>query len=417
MREGTRKRAAQPRSHTMKKSALSKASLDKAPKEDLSPTETVRKRVSTPGETPQPAGDRYSGATVCLTAITPFLRLLEEQGPEVLRTSAEHFSVLTQRWGLDGSELTGPTARLPHALVVQLLEQLEHLLGDPAAAVQAAARLHKGDYELLEYLCSTTSTLGEAIQCLEHYYPLLIAADLTLHLQGDEAEIRFRITPGLDAPNSMHEYGMLSNLIMTAQHMKLDEHTKLPNSAHFTHSEPAHAATIRALFPCPVFFDAPHNALRFPRSMLQQPMADADPALHNVLLRLADQEMEALFERSAFPAKVRGAIEATLTRGAALDDVAKELKISPNTLRSRLRQYGTTYSDLLDQYRRTYAKRALRQSQMSVAEVAHQLGFAHPPAFNRAFKRWFGMAPNAFRDGASRPIAERFLRARDTRQS
>lgn len=360
--------------------------------------------------------DGHLGATVCRTAITPFLRLLEEHGQSALQQSAEHFDTLIQRWGIDGTELAAPTARLPHALVVQLLEDVERMLDDPAAGVRAALKLQKGDYDLLEYLCSTTPTLGDSIQCLQHYYPLLIAAELTLHTHGDVAETHFRITKGLEAPNSMHEYGVVSNLVMTMHHVQIDEHVLPPLSVHFAHSEPRHAARLREIFPCPVHFNADHNAVRFSRSMLRQPMANADPALHNVLLRLADQEMDALFERSAFPAKVRAAIEATLDRGAGLEDVAKELRVSPSTLRARLRQYGTTYSTLLEQYRRGYAKRALLQSQMSIAELAHHLGFAHPPAFNRAFKRWFGVPPNVFRDSDRRGLTGRFFGQREARK-
>jgi AraC-like DNA-binding protein len=145
--------------------------------------------------------------------------------------------------------------------------------------------------------------------------------------------------------------------------------------------------------------------------MLEQPMRSADPLLHAVLTRLADHELSALGDQSAFPAKVREAIEAELTNGAPLDAVAERLHISASGLRSRLRQHGTTYSALLDGLRRDRAKEALRRGDLSLAEVGHALGFAHPPAFHRAFRRWFGVTPSAFREARStHPTARLFRR-------
>ena len=101
-------------------------------------------------------------------------------------------------------------------------------------------------------------------------------------------------------------------------------------------------------------------------------------------------------------------------RGAALEAVAARLHLSPSALRSRLRQHGTTYSAMLDRLRRDHAKRALRQSQLSIAEIGHRLGFAHPPAFHRAFRRWFGVTPNAYRDAPSVHIRPRASGCRRT---
>jgi AraC-like DNA-binding protein len=50
---------------------------------------------------------------------------------------------------------------------------------------------------------------------------------------------------------------------------------------------------------------------------------------------------------------------------------------------------------------------------LSIAEVAHDLGFAHPPAFHRAVRRWFGVTPSAYREAQSQGPAAFFWRKRD----
>jgi AraC-like DNA-binding protein len=67
---------------------------------------------------------------------------------------------------------------------------------------------------------------------------------------------------------------------------------------------------------------------------------------------------------------------------------------------------------MLDRLRRELSARALRQSQLSVSEVGHRLGFSHPPAFHRAFRRWFGVTPSAFREAKSDHPVLRLWRTR-----
>ena len=159
---------------------------------------------------------------------------------------------------------------------------------------------------------------------------------------------------------------------------------------------------------------AEHNAIVFPVHMLTHPLRGADPVLHSVLRRLTDHELAQLQEQelSAFPRKVRVAIERELEAGAPLERVAARMHLSPGGLRSRLRQHGATYSRLLDTVRKEHARRALRDTQLGISELAHQLGFAHPPAFHRAFRRWFGVTPNAYREIKSDHPAARFWRSR-----
>jgi AraC-like DNA-binding protein len=53
---------------------------------------------------------------------------------------------------------------------------------------------------------------------------------------------------------------------------------------------------------------------------------------------------------------------------------------------------------LRDEARRTAAEVALTDSQLSIAQVAWLLGFSEAAAFHRAFQRWHGMTPRAFRE-------------------
>jgi AraC-like DNA-binding protein len=352
----------------------------------------------------------HEQASVSISALAPFIRLLEEAGPELLERAADGSSALLSRWGISFADVgSDPTARLPYGLVLELLSWFIEVLQDPSAPLRAGAKLQRGDYELLEYLCGSCNTLGDSIVCLGRYYPLLIAAELELVRDGERAEARFRIAPGLPAPDAIHEFGLASNFAMSALHVE-PEGVQLPLEICFAHRPPPHASQFESVFFSKVRFGCGYNAIVFPAALLQHPLRGRDPVLHRVLRRLADQELGALHDSNVFPAKVREAIEVELAQGAALEAVAGRLHMSAGALRSRLRQHGTTYSALLDRLRREKAKRALRQTELGVAELAHSLGFAHPPAFHRAFRRWFGVTPSSYREQDVPHPASRFWR-------
>jgi AraC-like DNA-binding protein len=77
-----------------------------------------------------------------------------------------------------------------------------------------------------------------------------------------------------------------------------------------------------------------------------------------------------------------------------IDDVARDLGFSRQTLYRRLKAEGMTFEQLLDALRRRLALRFIRDEGLSVKEAAYRLGFSDPAAFSRAFKRWTGASPS-----------------------
>jgi AraC-like DNA-binding protein len=55
---------------------------------------------------------------------------------------------------------------------------------------------------------------------------------------------------------------------------------------------------------------------------------------------------------------------------------------------------------LLDVLRRDLAMRYLHERQIAIAEVAFLLGFSEASTFHRAFRRWSGTTPAAYRKTA-----------------
>ncbi|MBF3242169.1 helix-turn-helix transcriptional regulator, partial [Pseudomonas aeruginosa] len=83
-----------------------------------------------------------------------------------------------------------------------------------------------------------------------------------------------------------------------------------------------------------------------------------------------------------------------------LDQVARQLHMSSQTLRRHLREEGGSFQQLKDHLRRDLAIYHLGRDELSIQDIAEQLGFSEPSAFHRAFKKWTGLTPGAYRHQA-----------------
>ena len=81
----------------------------------------------------------------------------------------------------------------------------------------------------------------------------------------------------------------------------------------------------------------------------------------------------------------------------SIEAVARLLCFSPRTFQRLLNEAGVSYSDLLDRCRCKAACQALEHTQQSIKDIAAALGYSDPTHFTRAFRRWAGVAPRAYR--------------------
>jgi AraC-like DNA-binding protein len=81
----------------------------------------------------------------------------------------------------------------------------------------------------------------------------------------------------------------------------------------------------------------------------------------------------------------------------SLDEVAARLKLPSRTLKRKLAAAGTGFLTLLDEARLDRAARLLQADARTVDEIAITLGYSDTANFTRAFRRWTGTTPAAYR--------------------
>ena len=82
---------------------------------------------------------------------------------------------------------------------------------------------------------------------------------------------------------------------------------------------------------------------------------------------------------------------------STLEYVASRLSMSERTLKRHLAKHNITYSDLVDEARKQKALDLVADSQRNLDDISEYLGYSDMANFTRAFKRWTGHTPSAYR--------------------
>jgi AraC-like DNA-binding protein len=172
-----------------------------------------------------------------------------------------------------------------------------------------------------------------------------------------------------------------------------------PSEILFAHGVPKDVAPYQALFGCRLRFDADRSELVFNKHWLDQPPMGADPERHRELLQdiLAEEQTAP----EALLSQVRAALRRKVTHGRATEGLLANLLSMPErSLRRLLVEHGTSFRELVEDARYEVARQLLLDTDLSTADIASSLDYADPSAFTRAFRRWTGSPPAAWRDKA-----------------
>ena len=81
-------------------------------------------------------------------------------------------------------------------------------------------------------------------------------------------------------------------------------------------------------------------------------------------------------------------------------DIARfgeQIFMSARSLHRNLNELGTTFGSILEEVRREFAEHYVSDTREDLTEVAFRLGYSEQSSFSRAFKRWTGRSPSAYR--------------------
>ena len=306
---------------------------------------------------------------------------------------------------LAGSQLTREQLQDQRAQIgawqyAVLLASALRLDRDHGLAYELGLRSQVTKHGFVGFGLISCATLREAIEFSERYFRARVPAFTNaMTVQGDEVVIELRETVPLGPYRAfVMDLVVVELCSLFAKVMGLD-----PASAgwasriHVPHAEPEAYARYRDRLP-PFTFNQRAVEIHFPARMLDEPIATADPVSVQLAIERCEQEMS----RQAAASGTRGQVVERLRceggRYPELAEVAEQLHVSERTLKRRLQAEGCSFQALLDEVRQRDAQRLLANPQLAIKQVADAVGYADPANFARAFGKWTGLSPKAWRD-------------------
>ena len=295
--------------------------------------------------------------------------------------------------GLRSDPADDPDARIRTAQMVGLWRAVIDALDDPVLGLNAAQSIDVTRLGLVGYAIFHSRTLHSALGRLARFVRILSeAVQFEVAETADYAVVTWQAHPALAALRHPEELG--AALVVTIARQLTGTELQ-PAKVDLPGGKPDAAMQYRRFFGCPVEFDASVTRVFFWRDQVALKTRAADETLVAYLDELAAIKLNPLADKEqSVTDAVRRTLWSMLPGGRPdLWRTAEELGISVRTLQRRLGEEGSSFSKVLDELRRELSQELLADRDMSVSEVAFVLGYSEASAFQRAYRRWWGVSP------------------------
>lgn len=282
-----------------------------------------------------------------------------------------------------------------------LLEEAAREVGDPALGVRLPGALELKRYGLAELAARASPTLKDALERVAKY-GALVGAQHAYGLSVGAGEVDFThrlLGHPRGVGRTLNEYALAWALALAREQTG---RAVTPKRVWFIHPRPRDLTPLEAFFgTAELDFGRAENGLTLDAELLEAPLVARDARLLATAEHLAERELRERQPAQDFVGQVAARLKEQVAAGSAsARTVARALRMSSRTLQRRLEEEGTRFSEVLDAVREDLARRYMADPELPLAEVAYRLGFSDVGTFSRAFKRWTGSAPGAFRRGA-----------------
>lgn len=329
--------------------------------------------------------------------VRTLLRMVDDRGYD--------FSAVLNRAGLDFDPLDAadPAYRdeISAMQYSRVYQSVLSLLQDKTFGTTRSELVAPGAFRMMCYCIISCRNLGQAIERASEFYRTFYdeRSQLYANFSDQYARVGYRTTLREERSRvaAADAYGL------SMWHRFFGWLCGRPielKRVDFTGDTPERLEKYEALFGCPLYFNQVNDLLYFDSGCLSWPVAHTEHSLRE-FLRTAPYQlllMESDPRGNNLSAQVKAMIGQDFSEGfPAFETISSALNMSAPTLRRRLKREGTTFQQLKDEARCEAAKLCLDRPELSINDVALQMGFTDPSAFHRSFKKWTQQTPGQFR--------------------
>lgn len=349
----------------------------------LSPTGGVRRPI----EVAQPIGGSLPPGHIHLGVakeIAPTLRDLGIDPDPVVRAA-----------GLDLRLFDDGMSVIPYAALGRLLTLSVARTRCPHFGLLVGRRATILSLGLVGRLMQQSETVGDALRFLvSHWNIHNRGAVPSLAVQGDMAMFSYSVyQPGMECADQISD-GAIAVAINALRALCGADWN--PTEVLLPRAAPADQEPYRRHFRAPVRFNQESATIVLPSRDLDIRIAGADPVMRSLLDERIQQMTSS--QGSEFSDDIRRLLRTRLTSAhCSAEDIAELLAMHRRTLSRRLKGSGMGYRAIANEIRFEIARQLLDDTEVPLCQIAVALGYSEASAFTRAFRRWSGQTPTAWR--------------------
>jgi len=303
---------------------------------------------------------------------------------------------LFERAGLNPAKLRNPDARYPDKRIIKLWEYALEAIDDPCLGLEVASHFYPTTLHALGFAWLASQTLKDAFERLIRYSRIITDVE-KLSFEETTQDFRFKIHLPDDRPYFPYEdYDAAFAIVVHLCRLSCGNDF-CPKHIVMQREEPACVDRFYALFRCSIEFSSDSYEIWFNKPDIgkQLPAANERLALMNDKV-VMDYLVE--LDKDDIVMQVKQKLIDQLPTGKVTQkDIANALHMSERSLQRKLAEHKTSYKKILDEVRKELAKGYINDARLSINEITYLIGFSEPANFTRAFKRWHGTSPSAYR--------------------
>jgi AraC-like DNA-binding protein len=252
---------------------------------------------------------------------------------------------------------------------------------------------------IVGYAIQTSTNLRQALKLLLRYRPMIGSlVDIQLQVVGEMATLTFTST---SEHNSLRRYVLEEHIASIDRILRLITGKRFrASSVRFDYQAPSYLSIYKEVFDCSVEFSCPLTEYQFDSRLLDLALVFADPIMARACEHKCDAIITGMSAAGNDVDEIRRMILMLPCDSRNLASVAAEMNTSSRSVRRKLAAEQTTFQILLDEIRLELASDYLKNTNLTIEDIAPLLGFSDASNFRQAFKKWTGETPGSFRNDA-----------------
>lgn len=292
--------------------------------------------------------------------------------------------------GIFREDLLHPDYHVSLSQIAKLLSQFQRLMPGNDASFQLGHRLFP-DVSVQASAIKYSANLSQALSLVSRFRmyvaPLLFGFRYR-HEGFDYIVLNDAI--GLAPQQYQFVVELYCTLLVSATRQLLGH--RLPISFDFPFARPRHIQEYEEHLGLKIRFNRPNVCVRFESKYLHQALPSASELRQQLALCQIDDNQQA--QQTLVEAV---SVYLRRHRHSDLHELAAHLKLSPATLKRRLKDHHLRFSQLQDRVNMQQAYYLLTVKGLKNEVVAEKMAFSDVPNFRRACKRWTGFTPSELR--------------------